>query len=321
MHAHQRPKLERYDDTLFLVLKTVNYVPHESVVLAREIVETGEVMIFVGEDFVVTVRHGEHGGLAEVRKRMDAGPQHLRRGPYAVMHAIADRRGPLPGSDQPDRIRHRQRPGGGVRARPHARRRTDLPAQTRSRRAAPMRRPAVGRVPADADREQRPDLQRSAALFARRRRPPIRGRGPDRRLRRHARLAGAGRAGPGRHAAEQRHAQDIGLGRHRRGADHDRRHLRHELRVHARAQVALGLPDGGRHHGSPPASSCTSPSERSSGSSTSSVRPGRNSAISPPCAHTRSRQRTLNVAARRADWDPARRLRRVARPVASLRRP
>jgi magnesium transporter len=90
VHAHQRPKLERYDDTLFLVLKTVNYVPHDSVVLAREIVETGEVMIFVGNDFVVTVRHGEHGGLADVRKRMDSDPEHLRLGPYAVMHAIAD---------------------------------------------------------------------------------------------------------------------------------------------------------------------------------------------------------------------------------------
>ncbi|OSC38709.1 magnesium/cobalt transporter CorA [Mycobacterium decipiens] len=90
VHAHQRPKLERYDETLFLVLKTVNYVPHESVVLAREIVETGEIMIFVGKDFVVTVRHGEHGGLSDVRKRMDADAEHLRLGPYAVMHAIAD---------------------------------------------------------------------------------------------------------------------------------------------------------------------------------------------------------------------------------------
>ncbi len=88
--AHQRPKLERYDETLFLVLKTVTYVPHESVVLARQIVETGQIMVFVGRDFVVTVRHGEHGGLSEVRKRMDANPQQLRLGPYAVMHAIAD---------------------------------------------------------------------------------------------------------------------------------------------------------------------------------------------------------------------------------------
>ena len=88
--AHQRPKLERYDDTVFLVLKTVTYVPHESVVVARQIVETGEVMVFVGRDFVVTVRHGEHGGLSEVRKRMEAEPEQLRLGPYAVMHAIAD---------------------------------------------------------------------------------------------------------------------------------------------------------------------------------------------------------------------------------------
>ncbi|MCU1700976.1 MAG: magnesium transporter [Mycobacterium sp.] len=90
VHAHQRPKLERYDQTLFLVLKTVNYVEHESVALAREIVETGEIMIFVGPDFVVTVRHGDHGGLAGVRRQMDSAPANCALGPYAVMHAIAD---------------------------------------------------------------------------------------------------------------------------------------------------------------------------------------------------------------------------------------
>jgi magnesium transporter len=90
VQAHQRPKLERYDDTLFLVLKTVNYVPHESVVLAREIVETGEIMVYVGRDFVITVRHGEHGGLSDVRKRMDGDPDQMQLGPYTVMHAIAD---------------------------------------------------------------------------------------------------------------------------------------------------------------------------------------------------------------------------------------
>ncbi|MGB6209318.1 magnesium/cobalt transporter CorA [Mycobacterium sp.] len=90
VQAHQRPKLERYDETLFLVLKTVNYVPHESLVLTREVVETGEIMIFVNGDFVVTVRHGEHGRLSDVRKRMDADPEHMSLGPFAVMHAIAD---------------------------------------------------------------------------------------------------------------------------------------------------------------------------------------------------------------------------------------
>jgi magnesium transporter len=90
VHAHQRPKLERYDKTLFLVLKTVKYVEHVSMINAREIVETGEIMIFVGPDFVVTVRHGEHGGLAGVRKQLDASPAILKLGPYAIMHAIAD---------------------------------------------------------------------------------------------------------------------------------------------------------------------------------------------------------------------------------------
>jgi magnesium transporter len=90
VHAHQRPKLERYDQTLFLVLKTVSYVEHESVANAREIVETGEIMVFVGPDFVVTVRHGDHSGLAGVRHRLDESPVILVLGPYAVMHAIAD---------------------------------------------------------------------------------------------------------------------------------------------------------------------------------------------------------------------------------------
>ncbi|MBB2993504.1 magnesium transporter [Mycolicibacterium iranicum] len=90
VHAHQRPKLERYDKTLFLVLKTVTYVEHDSMNKARQIVETGEIMIFVGADFVVTVRHGEHGGLAGVRKDLEDTPESLKLGPYSVMHAIAD---------------------------------------------------------------------------------------------------------------------------------------------------------------------------------------------------------------------------------------
>ena len=88
--AYQRPKVERYDDTVFLVLKTVSYVPHESVTADRKIVETGEIMVFVGKDFVITVRHGEHGGLSDVRKRLETDPEHLRLGPYSVLHAIAD---------------------------------------------------------------------------------------------------------------------------------------------------------------------------------------------------------------------------------------
>ncbi len=82
--AHQRPKLETYDDTLFLVLKTARYVGHE------EVVEIGEVMVFVGPDFVITVRHGEAGGLGDVRERLEENPDLLRR-PGAALHAIVDR--------------------------------------------------------------------------------------------------------------------------------------------------------------------------------------------------------------------------------------
>jgi magnesium transporter len=90
VHAHQRPKVERYDDTLFLVLKTVKYVPHDSISKAIDIIATGEVMIFVGPDFLVTVRHGDFSGLVGVRHKMDADPHQLQLGPYAIMHAIAD---------------------------------------------------------------------------------------------------------------------------------------------------------------------------------------------------------------------------------------
>lgn len=89
VHAHQRPKVERYDDTLFVVLKTVNYVPHESVATARRIAETGEIMVFVGADFVVAVRHGEHGGLAGLRHDLECEREQLRTGPFGVLQAIA----------------------------------------------------------------------------------------------------------------------------------------------------------------------------------------------------------------------------------------
>ncbi|MBM7772089.1 magnesium transporter [Actinokineospora baliensis] len=88
--AHQRPKLERYDDNLFMVLKTVRYVEHESPTTANEIVETGEIMAFLGADYVVTVRHGKHSGLHDLRSGLEKTPERLRGGPAAVLHAIAD---------------------------------------------------------------------------------------------------------------------------------------------------------------------------------------------------------------------------------------
>lgn len=90
VHAHQRPKLERYDDVLFLVLRTISYVEHESVTTANEIVESGEIMVFLGRDFVITVRHGEHSGLSGVRRTLEKNPEQLALGPSAVLHAVAD---------------------------------------------------------------------------------------------------------------------------------------------------------------------------------------------------------------------------------------
>ncbi|ASR38948.1 magnesium transporter [Prauserella marina] len=90
VHAHQRPKLERYDDTLFMVFRTVRYVEHQSPTTANEIVESGELMAFLGTDFIITVRHGNHAGLAHLRRELDSDPERLTPGPASVLHAIAD---------------------------------------------------------------------------------------------------------------------------------------------------------------------------------------------------------------------------------------
>ncbi|AYV26588.1 magnesium/cobalt transporter CorA [Streptomyces sp. CJ_13] len=90
VNAHQRPKAERYDDTLFSVFKTVRYVEHEELTATSEVVETGELMAFIGEDFVITIRHGGRGTLGPVREELEASPEQLAKGPAAVLHAMAD---------------------------------------------------------------------------------------------------------------------------------------------------------------------------------------------------------------------------------------
>ena len=234
VHAHQRPKLERYDDTLFLVLKTVNYVEHESVANAREIVETGEIMIFVGPDFVVTVRHGEHSGLASVRKHLDASPASLKLGPYAVMHAIADHVVDsyldVTISIETDIDAMEEDIFSPMMQHQH---RVHLSAQAGSRRTTPCGQPTDAGTAAHRHRLQRPDLGGGPAVHARRPRPQHPGVRPNHQLRRNAQLTGAGRGGQSGDAAEHRHAQDLGLRRHRGGADCDSRHLWDELRAHA----------------------------------------------------------------------------------------
>ncbi|WP_078613106.1 magnesium and cobalt transport protein CorA [Streptomyces katrae] len=84
LEAHQRPKLERYGDTLFVVLRAARYLD------APEEVEFGELHIFVGPDFLITVRHGAAPDLSAVRRRMEETPELLSLGPEAALYAILD---------------------------------------------------------------------------------------------------------------------------------------------------------------------------------------------------------------------------------------
>ncbi|GGB25849.1 magnesium transport protein CorA [Flexivirga endophytica] len=82
--AHQRPKLERYDETLFVVLRPAIYLD------ASETVQIGELHLFIGPDFVLTVRHSDRPKLAAVRERLESDPELLARGPEAVLYAMID---------------------------------------------------------------------------------------------------------------------------------------------------------------------------------------------------------------------------------------
>ncbi|MEV4504476.1 magnesium and cobalt transport protein CorA [Streptomyces klenkii] len=84
LKAHQRPKLEIYNGSLFLVLKPVTYDDD------ADTVTTGELMLFVGDSFVVTVRHGEGSPLAQVRQRLEQEREVLRHGPTSVLYAVCD---------------------------------------------------------------------------------------------------------------------------------------------------------------------------------------------------------------------------------------
>lgn len=84
LRGHQRPKLEHYENHLFVVLRPARYLD------AEEEVEFGEVHVFVGRDFVVTVRHAEEPDLGQVRRRLESDPILLAHGPEAVLYAILD---------------------------------------------------------------------------------------------------------------------------------------------------------------------------------------------------------------------------------------
>jgi magnesium transporter len=84
IHRHQRPKIERFGQTLFMVLKAARYLDE------LESVEFGELHVFAGPNFIITVRHSESPDLSHVRERMEATPKALSFGTEAVLYAILD---------------------------------------------------------------------------------------------------------------------------------------------------------------------------------------------------------------------------------------
>ncbi|GLY28506.1 magnesium/cobalt transporter CorA [Kineosporia sp. NBRC 101731] len=89
--ARQRPKLERHENDMFLAMRTLAYVDSVDRDAGGDVVETGAVMVFVGEYFVITVRHGKHTALAGLRRHLEGNPEQLSLGPSAVLHAVADK--------------------------------------------------------------------------------------------------------------------------------------------------------------------------------------------------------------------------------------
>ena len=237
LKAHQRPKLERYDDSLFLTLKTLWYVD------AEDAVETGEINLFAGHDFVITVRHGRGQELHSARARLESDSAILTHGPSAVIYAVCD----SVVDGYTDVVRELEVDVDEIEASVFSPARTNdstriyvlkreiaevrravLPLREPMRKfseglvhgvereAGPFFRDVLDHLNQDAEVDRRPRLAALDGL----RRPPGADHGP----------------------AERRHAQDLGRRRAGRRADPDRRRLRHELRAHARAGLAARLP-------------------------------------------------------------------------------
>ncbi len=91
VRAGQRPKLEQFGEVHLLALRTARYVEHAELTPHSEVVETGQVMLLIGEDFVISVRHGEACRLRPVRERLEDKPELLKQGPWAVAYGVMDR--------------------------------------------------------------------------------------------------------------------------------------------------------------------------------------------------------------------------------------
>ncbi|MET7395426.1 magnesium and cobalt transport protein CorA [Dactylosporangium sp. NPDC005572] len=88
--SKQRPKVERYGEMIFVTMRTARYVEHDELTDTSEVVETGDLLMFIGEHFIITVRHGDAVRLAPVRSGLERRREVLERGPWAVAYAVAD---------------------------------------------------------------------------------------------------------------------------------------------------------------------------------------------------------------------------------------
>jgi hypothetical protein len=233
---HQRPKIERYDDSLFVVLRTLWYVDDANAV------ETGQVNVFVGDRTVVTVWHGARDQLFAARDLAHSMPSVLVHGPTAVLWAVCD--------TVVDRYqavtRSVMNDVDEIEAAVFATRCTSEAERIYllKREVLEMRRAIVPlRDPLGEFSRGGAHLSSSAAPFFRDVtlcRPGVRA---DRQCRGTARL-GAGRShGTRGRAAERRSSPDLRLGGDRGGADPGGRHLWDELRPDAGAPLGVRLSD------------------------------------------------------------------------------
>lgn len=160
LHREQRPKLERYEDVTFLTVRAAQYVEHTALTETSEIVHTGVVWIFVGEHFVVTVRQGTVGELRSVRADLEAIPQLLSQGPWAVVHAVYDR--VVDGYVDIATAMQTDGPGHRPRHRPRQRPRTHRRARHHGPTLDPCRleHGSVGRYVLDRRVLERPNVDR-----------------------------------------------------------------------------------------------------------------------------------------------------------------
>ena len=243
INAHQRPKLERYGDTLFVVLKTARWDAE------ADDVRFGEVLVFLGDDFIISVRHGGDG-LHDVRENLELQPDLLEAGPSAALHAIVDSivdgyepvveslDASIAGIERDVFSGSRRNPAERI----FARKRDVLelyggivpllePVEILARAGFPQINPV--------DEAVLPGRARPPAARVRAR--PAAARGADERPH--------GEPDAGEHPPERGRPQDLRLGGDHRRPDADHRGLRHELRPHAGARLVVRLsgcarPDG-----------------------------------------------------------------------------